>query len=153
MKKKITTIRDLQLAEKELSSAPIGILTITSQENFLQFATNFVYQNKNIFVFIDDKELLKTIKFDAVSRFTVIINKGIKSYSDKTINPIYRIFSITINGNMREVEEKKLINDIKQSYIQKYSGQLILANDEHGISGKLVFVDSEEILAFDEVGY
>ncbi len=149
MQKKITTIRDLALVEKELNSANAGVVSITLQRTkFIQFATNFVYKDKNVYIFIDDEELYKNIKFDALSRFTVL-----KQINGNKENIIYNLFSILITGNLREVEEKKVINDITQSYNQKYSGKLILPGENISSLGRLVFVDSEELLAFDEVGF
>jgi uncharacterized Rmd1/YagE family protein len=116
---------------------------------FVQFATNFVYQDKNVFIFIDDEELLRSIKFDSLSRFTVLNQKT----TDEKEESIYGLFSILVTGNLREAEEKKVINDITQAYIQKYSGELILPDDKSASMGKLVFVDSEELLAFEEIGY
>ena len=150
MQKKITTIRNLELVEKELNSATAGVISFSLQKTkFVQFATNFVYQDKNIFVFIDDEELLKSIIFDSLSRFTVLKEKTIKDTEDS----IYKLSSIQVTGNLREAEEKKVINDITQTYIQKYSGKFILSNDGTAFIGKLVFIDSEELLAFEETGY
>ena len=150
MQKKITTIRNLELVEKELNTATAGVISLSLQKTkFAQFATNFVYQDKNIFIFIDDEELLRSIKFDSLSRFTVLNQKT----TDEKEESIYRLFSILVTGNLRKVEEKKVINDITQTYIQKYSGKLILPDDKSASMGKLVFVDSEELLAFEEIGY
>ena len=150
MQKKITTIRNLELVEKELNSANAGVISLSLQKTkFVQFATNFVYQDKNIFIFIDNEELLRSIKFDSLSRFTVLNQKT----TDEKEESIYRLFSILVTGNLREAEEKKVINDITQTYIQKYSGKLILPDDKIASMGKLVFVDSEELLAFEEIGY
>ena len=150
MQKKITTIRNLELIEKELNSATAGVISLSLQKTkFVQFATNFVYQDKNIFIFIDNEELLRSIKFDSLSRFTVLNQKT----TDEKEESIYRLFSILVTGNLREAEEKKVINDITQTYIQKYSGKLILPDDKIASMGTLVFVDSEELLAFEEIGY
>jgi len=151
MQKKITTIRNLELVEKELNSATAGVISLSLQKTeFAQFATNFVYQDKNIFIFIDDEELLRGIKFDSLSRFTILKQQ---KTTDEKEESIYRLFSILVTGNLREAEEKKVINDITQTYIQKYSGKLILPDDKIASMGKLVFVDSEELLAFEEIGY
>ena len=76
MQKKIITIRNLELVEKELNSANAGVISLSLQKTkFVQFATNFVYQDKNIFIFIDNEELLRSIKFDSLSRFTVLNQK------------------------------------------------------------------------------
>lgn len=150
MQKKITTIRNLELVEKELNSATAGVISLSLKKTeFVQLATNFVYQDKNIFIFIDDEELLKSIKINSLSRFTVLKQKT----TDVKEESIYRLFSILVTGNLREAEEKKVINDITQTYIQKYSGKLILPDDRTTSMGKLVFVDSEELLAFEEIGY
>ena len=150
MQKKITTIRNLELVEKELNSATAGVISVSLQKTkFVQFATNFVYQDKNIFIFIDDEDLLRSIKFDSLSRFTVLKQKTTKDKEES----IYKLSSIQVTGNLREAEEKKVINDITQTYIQKYSGKLILPDDKTASMGKLVFVDSEELLAFEEIGY
>jgi len=150
MQKKITTIRNLELIEKELNSATAGVISLSLQmTKFVQFATNFVYQDKNIFIFIDDEELLKSIKFDSLSRFTVLNQKT----TDKKEDSIYNLSSILVTGNLKEAEEKKVINDITQTYIQKYSGKLILPENKTDSIGTLIFVDSEELLAFEEIGY
>ena len=154
MNKKIKILRDLSLVEKELPSIQSGVLAVTLiKDTFTQFATNFVYQNKNIFVFINDKELLRTIRFDSPAKFTILKEKNTTKELLEEINPYYRLFYIVVSGLFREVEEKKIINDVIQSYIQKYSGQLILNKKETASLGKLYFVDSEELLAFDEIGY
>jgi hypothetical protein len=152
MKKIIKIIRNLELVDKELSSAYSGVISISSKDGFLQFATIFVYLDKNVFVFIDDKELLKNLKFESPAKFTVILNKQSTTSVDNN-SQVYNLFSITISGDLREVEEKKIQNTVTQTFIQKYSGKLILSNEEHKLLGKLVFVDSEELLAFDEVGF
>lgn len=154
MNKKVKIIRDLSLVEKELSSAQAGVVAVTLQkESFTQFAVNFVYQNKNIFFYVDNEELLRTIKFDSLAKFTIVREKNVtKELQDKK-DPLYRLFSIVVTGVIREAEEKKTIRDIAQSFIEKYSGKLILSEKETPTKGKLLFVDSEELLAFDEIGF
>jgi hypothetical protein len=153
MQKKTKVIRDLSLVEKELPSIQSGVLAVTLQKDmFAQFATNFIYQNKNIFVFITNEELLRTIKFDSPAKFTILKEKNtLKELRDEQ-DPFYRLFYIVISGLFREVEEKKIIKDITQSYIEKYSGKLIINSKTAAGLGKLYFVDSEELLAFDEIG-
>jgi hypothetical protein len=152
--KKIKILRDLLLVEKELPSIQSGVLAVTLQKDaFAQFATNFVYQNKNIFVFINNEELLRAIKFESPAMFTILKEKNTTKELLEESNPYYRLFYIVISGLFREVEEKKVTNDVIQSYIQKYSGKLILSKKEATSLGKLYFIDSEELLAFDEIGY
>ncbi|MBT8378668.1 MAG: hypothetical protein KJN64_05525 [Ignavibacteria bacterium] len=153
MEKKTKVIRDLSLVENELSSIQSGVLAVAIQKDTLtQFATNFVYQNKNIFVFITNDELLRTIKFNSPAKFTILKEKNtLKELRDEQ-DPYYRLFYIVVTGLFREVEEKKIINDIKQSYIEKYSGKLLINGKATASLGKLYFIDSEELLAFDEIG-
>jgi len=154
MNKKIKVIRDLSLVEKELSSAQGGVVSVTLQkDSFAQFATIFVYQNKNVFFYIDNEELLRTIKLDSPAKFTILSDKNVSKDLVEKKDPLYRLFSIVVTGIVREAEEKKTIKDIAQSFIEKYSGKLLLAEKETQTKGKLLFVDSEELLAYDEIGY
>jgi hypothetical protein len=154
MNKKIKVIRDLSLVEKELSSAQGGVVSITLQkDSFAQFATIFVYQNKNIFFYLENEELLRTIKLDSPAKFTILNNKSVTKELIEKKDPLYRLFSIVVTGLIREAEEQKTIKDIAQSFIEKYSGKLLLSEKETQTKGKLLFVDSEELLAFDEIGY
>lgn len=149
MHKIVTTIRNLELIERELELATAGVIAFSLEgKKFNQLATNFVYQDKNIYIFIDDLELLKDIKLNSMSRFTIISQKN----DGKQEDAIYRLFSILVAGNLREVEEKKVINNITQTYNQKYSGKLIHHDNNTVSPGKLLFIDSEELVAFEEVG-
>jgi shikimate kinase len=154
MNKKVKVIRDLSLVEKELSSSQGGVVSVSLQkESFAQFATNFVYQNKNIFFYVDNEELLRTIKFDALAKFTILKDKNVTKELMEKNDPLYRLFSIVVTGVVREAEEQKTIRDIAQSFIEKYSGKLIRDEKETPFRGKLLVVDSEELLAFDEIGF
>ena len=154
MNRKTKVIRDLSLVENELSSAQGGVVSVTLQkEGFAQFATIFVYQNKNVFFYIDNEELLRTIKLDSPAKFTILSDKNVSKDLVEKKDPLYRLFSIVVTGIIREAEEKKTIKDIAQSFIEKYSGKLLLPEKETQTKGKLLIVDSEELLAFDEVGY
>ena len=154
MNKKIKVIRDLSLVEKELSSAQGGVISITLQkDSFAQFATIFVYQNKNIFFYLENEELLRTIKLDSPAKFTILNDKNVTKELIEKNDPLYRLFSIVVTGVVREVEEKKTIRDIDQSFIEKYSGKLLLSEKETQTKGKLLVVDSEELLAYDELGF
>ncbi|NWG28422.1 MAG: hypothetical protein HXY48_07785 [Ignavibacteriaceae bacterium] len=154
MNKKVKVIRDLILVEKELNSAQGGVVSVSlKKDSFAQFATNFVYQNKNIFFYVDNEELLRTIKFDSLAKFTILKDKNVTKELIERNNPLYRLFSIVVTGVIREAEEQKTIREIAQSFIEKYSGKLIREEKETPFRGKLLFVDSEELLAFDEIGF
>ena len=154
MTKKSKVIRDLNLVEKELSSALSGVVSVSlKKENFAQFAANFVYQNKNIFFYVDNEELIRTIKLDSLAKFTILKDKNLTKELIEKKDPLYRLFSIVVTGVIREAEEQKTIRSVAQSFIEKYSGKLIREEKENSTQGKLLFVDSEELLAFDEIGY
>jgi len=154
MDKKLKVIRDLTLVEKELSSAQGGVVSISlKKENFTQFATTFVYQNKNIFFYLDNEEILRTIKLDSTAKFTILKEKNVTEELLQNKDPLYRLFSIVVTGVIREAEEQKTIKSVTQSFIEKYSGKLIRDEKESASKDNLYFVDSEELLAFDEIGY
>jgi hypothetical protein len=154
MNRKIITIRDLALVEKELGSATAGVVSVSlKKENFAQFATNFVFQNKNVFFYLENEELLRTIKLDALAKFTILKDKNVtKELVDKT-DTLYRLFSIVVTGSIREAEEQKTIKNIAQSFIEKYSGKLLFSDRDNQPGGKLFLIDSEELLAYDEIGF
>ncbi len=152
MQKKITIIRNLEIIERELNSAASGVAALTvKKDSFVQFATNFVYHDKNIFLFLSGTELLKSIRFDVLARFSIFKNISPEKGEIKK-DQIYKLFSITVTGELKEVEEKKVLNEVTQSYIQKYSGKLIHGEKDTDSLGKLVFIDSNELIAFEETG-
>jgi len=112
-----------------------------------------VNKNKNIFFYIENEEVLRTIKLDTLSKFTILSEKNVtKEFLEKK-EPLYHLFSVVVTGEIKEAEEKKTISTVAQSFIEKYSGKLIREEKESKSIGKLYFVDSEELLAFDEIGY
>ena len=152
MQIKVKTIRNLEVIEKELNSISSGALVLPLDEDFEQIATNFVYSNKNVYVFIQNKELYKNLKLDSIAKFTAIKNTrlGKKNKNDKEC--IYSLFYISVSGIIKNVREKKLINNIKQSFIQKYSGKLIESESRSKSFSRLVCIDTEELTATEETG-
>ena len=152
MQIKVNTIRNLEVIEKELNSISSGAMVLPLEEDFEQIATNFVYDNKNIYVFIKNNELYRNIKFDSVAKFTAIkdTSRGMKTKNKK--ESIYSLFYISVSGIIKNVSEKKLINNIKQSFIQKYSGKLIDSESKSKSFSRLVCIDSEELTATEETG-
>jgi len=152
MQIKVKTIRNLEVIEKELNSISSGAMVLPLEEDFEQIATNFVYSNKNVYVFIQNKELYKNLKLDSIAKFTAIKNTrlGKKNKNDKEC--IYSLFYISVSGIIKNVREKKLINYIKQSFIQKYSGKLIESDSRSKSFSRLVCIDTEELTATEETG-
>jgi hypothetical protein len=154
MNRKINTIRDLVLVEKELGSANAGVISVSLlKEGFAQFATNFVYQNKNIFFYLENEELLRSIRLDSLAKFTILKDKNVSSEFTSKKDTLYRLFSIVVTGSVREAEEQKTIKNVAQSFIEKYSGKLLYSDKDNQPGGKLFLIDSEELLAYDEIGF
>ena len=152
MQTKVKTIRNLEVIEKELNSISSGVMVLPLEEDFEQIATNFVYHNKNIYVFIQNKEFYKNLKLESIAKFTAIKEtaSGKKNKNDKEC--IYNLFYISVSGIIKNVLEKKLINNIKQSFIQKYSGKLIESDSRSKSFSRLVCIDTEELTATEETG-
>lgn len=154
MKKVISSIRDLKIIEKELTKEHSGVLTVQlDDEKIFQTATNFVYLDKNIHVFLlIDEELYPQIRFEHICSFTIhrFENKfkGQNLFAEST----YKLLSITINGVLREVEDKKLIDQLVELYQKKYSGNMDLKEYKKDKNLKPVMIDTEEIQAFTEEG-
>jgi len=152
MQIKVKTIRNLEVIEKELNSISSGVMVLSLEEDFEQIATNFVYHDKNIYVFIQNKELYKNLKLELIAKFTAIkeTTRGKKNKNDK--ENIYNLFYISVSGIVKNVREKKLINNIKQSFIQKYSGSFIESDSRSKSFSRLICIDTEELTATEETG-
>ena len=60
MQIKVKTIRNLEVIEKELDSISSGVIVLPLEEDFEQIATNFVYHDKNIYLFFKIKSCIRT---------------------------------------------------------------------------------------------
>lgn len=158
MNKLITQIKDIDLIEKELNKSSSGVLACHAQEDkLIQMATNYLYKDKNVFIFFaEDDEVFDTIKFNSHSDFTIIKNESgqVSDYKKKKheIIPKYYMFSITVKGIIKQVEEKKLIETCQSAYAEKYSGKTSQGSIDFSPIQKVVIIDSEEIQAFEEIG-
>ncbi len=152
MQIKVKTIRNLEVIEKELNSISSGVMAFSLEEEFEQVATNFVYHNKNIYVFIQNKELYRNLKLESIAKFTAIKETTNRKKNKNDKESIYNLFYISVSGIIKNVREKKLINNIKQSFIQKYSGKLIESDSRSKSFSRLVYIDTEELTATEETG-
>lgn len=154
MKKVISNVRDLKLIEKELTKEPGGILAVQlDDEKIHQVATNFVYLDKNIYVFLQvDEDLYPQIKFDYFGSFT--IHKSENRFKDHNLfaESTYKLFSITINGSIREVDDKKLLETVIDAYRKKYSPNIELKEYKKERNLKPLMLDTEEMFAYLEEG-
>jgi nitroimidazol reductase NimA-like FMN-containing flavoprotein (pyridoxamine 5'-phosphate oxidase superfamily) len=151
MQRKISFIRDLEVIEKELNESSGGILAFNIDgEKVLQFSTTFLYLDKNIYFFLDkDDEVYEKIHFNGPASFTIIKDERLQK--NKVKGDTYYIFSATIVGSLKMVDEKKTIDDIKNKYRVKYSLNKI-ADEKAERLKELIMIDSEEIQAVEEEG-
>ncbi|HEY6906828.1 MAG TPA: hypothetical protein VI230_05130 [Ignavibacteriaceae bacterium] len=151
MHRKISFIRDLEIIETELNESSGGILAFNVDgEKAMQYTTTFLYLDKNIYFFLDkEDEVFEKINFNGSASFSIIKDERLRKTRTKEAS--YYLFSATITGPIRIVDEKKTIDDIRHKYLSKYSMK------RHGDSKsphlkELVMIDSEEIQAAEEEG-
>ena len=152
MKKIISKIRDIQHIEKELHTNPVGVLALNLKDDELvQTATTFLYQDKNVYFFLDDKdELFENLKFETDVKFILVKNEKLKK-NKLDFTPVYNILSISIAGLIKKVDDDKLLILIKKNYLKKYSSK-VEEKEKSLKSNKVIFIDTEEIQAFEEMG-
>ncbi|MFO7527163.1 MAG: pyridoxamine 5'-phosphate oxidase family protein [Ignavibacteriaceae bacterium] len=154
MKKVISSIRDLKLIEKELIKEHSGAISIQlDDERIYQLASNFVYLDKNIYVFLQvDEDLYQQLRFGYSGSFTIHKFDNKFKEHDLFAESTYRLTSVTVNGVVREVEDKKLVDQIFELYNKKYSSNIALKEYMKEKILKPVMIDTEELLAFNEEG-
>ncbi len=145
-------LRDITVIEKELNSITSGVIMLPLDDDVKQIATNFIYHDKNVYIYIQDKELYDNLKLDTGTMFTAIKESASGKKSKKDNESIYSLFYISVSGILKKVSEKKLKNIIRQSFIQKYSGQLIDPEGKSKSFSRLVVLDTEEMVATEETG-
>lgn len=153
MHKIVSQIRDLGIIEKELNANQVGVLALNVEnEKVSQLATTFLYQDKNVYIFFDDDdEFFEETEFETNVSFTIIKNDKVKKSKKMDFEPSYNLFSISVSGMMRKVEEQKTIDELKENYLKKYrksDGDEL----EFPFLKNVVIIDSEEIQAFEETG-
>ena len=149
MHRKISYIRDLEIIEKELNHSSGGILAFNVDgEKVLQYTTPFLYLDKNIYFFLDkEDEIYEMMNFNSQASFTILRDHQFRKSKEEN----YYMFSATVIGSIKIVDEKKTIDDIRNKYNTKYS--LKKSTDPKSSTLKeLVMIDSEEIQAVEEEG-
>lgn len=151
MKKQITQIRDIAEIEKQLIQASSGILCIhLANEKLLQIACNFVYLDKNIYTYLDSNdENYELIKYGSAGVFSVSSSQKLQSQSNEFT---YKLSCITINGEIKDVDDNKLKDQIAELYRIKYSPDF--KSDEYDLLENLrpIILDTNEIKALIEEG-
>ena len=151
MKKQITQIRDISEIENQLNQAQSGVLCIhLSNEKLLQVACNFVYLDKNVHTFLDSSdENYEYVKYGSAGSFTVFSNDKL---STKSKDISYRTISITINGEIKDIDDIKLRDQIIELYRAKYSPSIKAADYILSENLKPIILDSIEIKSLIEEG-
>jgi len=151
MKKQITLIRDIEEIEKQLINTQTGILCIhLTNEKLYQFACNFVYLDKNIYTYLDSTdENYANIKYGAGGSFSVFLNEKVNAKSSEFT---YKLSCVTINGEIKDVDDTKLRDQISELYRQKYSSNIEAEKYIVSENLKPVILDSKEIKALIEEG-
>jgi nitroimidazol reductase NimA-like FMN-containing flavoprotein (pyridoxamine 5'-phosphate oxidase superfamily) len=151
MKKSVSQIRDMVHIEKELLENISGVIALNIKDEIIQLATTFLYQDKNIYFFLDKNELFEDIEFETDVSFTIVKNERVKKAQKTDFNPSYNITSISVSGLIKKVDDTKLLALLKKNYLKKYFSR----HDDKEKTLKLnqvVFIDTNEIQAFEEMG-
>ena len=151
MKKQIKQIRDIREIEKQLMQAQSGVLCIhLDTEKLMQFACNFIYLDKNIYTYLDSTdEEYEHVNYGALGSFSISTNEKI---DNKAKNITYRLSYTTINGEIKDVDDNKLREQIAELYRLKYSRSIEPNGYEVSENLKPVILDTNEIKSFIEEG-
>lgn len=154
MQRVTNQIRDLELIESELKHTSVGVLALyIDDEKTIQFPTTFLYRDKNIYIFFkNDDELYQSIKYNSSASFTVIKQEKVKRGKKLDFTPTYQMFSITLNGLVRKVDEEKTMVNLRHEYLAKYSKKTETVRKNISALASAIIMDSDEIHAQEEIG-
>jgi hypothetical protein len=151
MKKQITQIRDINEIEKLIQEAATGVLCIhLDNEKLMQVACNFIYLDKNIYTFLDNtEENFEHIKYGSTGSFSIFKNDKVNT---KTKEFTYRLTFITVNGEIKDIDDIKLVDQVTELYRLKYSP--VIKTEDYKLSENLkpIILDSKEIKSVIEEG-
>ena len=154
MQRVTNQIRDLELIESELKHTSVGVLALyIDDEKTIQYPTTFLYRDKNIYIFFkNDDELYQSIKYNSSASFTVIKQEKVKRGKKLDFTPTYQMFSITLNGLVRKVDEEKTMVNLRHEYLAKYSKKTETVRKNISALASAIIMDSDEIHAQEEIG-
>ena len=154
MQRIINQIRDLELIESELHNSYVGVLALyVDDEKTIQLPTTFLYRDKNIYIFFkSDDELYESVKYNSNASFTVIKEEKVKKIKNFDFTPSYHMFSITLNGLVRKVDEEKSMINLRNEYLAKYSKKSEPLSKTIPALANAIIMDSDEIHAQEEIG-
>ncbi len=154
MQRIINQIRDLEIIESELKSTTVGVFALNiDEEKTIQYPTTFLYRDKNIYIFFKtDDELYQSIKYNSNASFTIVRQEKTKRGKKTDFSPSYQMFSITLNGLVRKVDEEKTMSVLREEYLAKYSKKTDSIKQNIPSLSAAIIMDSDEIHAQEEVG-
>lgn len=154
MQRVTNQIRDLELIESELKNTSVGVLALyIDDEKTIQYPTTFLYRDKNVYIFFkNDDELYKSTKYNSSASFTIIKQKKVKRGKKLEFTPSYQMFSITLNGLVRKVDEEKTMTNLRHEYLAKYSKKTETTRRIMPALASVIIMDSDEIHAQEEIG-
>jgi hypothetical protein len=139
----------MSLIEAELARAFAGFLAIHFEGEIIkQYATAFLYLDKNIFIPADEDDdiLDKTEKIKSAA-FTIIRNNGKSGGQGEEGRTSYRYISIKLDGLIKKTDDQRLAAEVNKAYNAKYhKGNPV----EKPV--KFYIIDTEEFQAFEETG-
>ena len=151
MVKNITQVRDINEIEKLIQESQTGVLCIhLDNEKLMQFACNFIYLDKNIFTYLDKTdEDFEHIKYGAIGSFLVFRNEKLNI---KTKEATYKLSYVTVDGEIKDIDDPKLAEQVKELYRKKYSPSVKADDYKMDENLKPVILDTKEIKALVEEG-
>ena len=151
MKRQTITNRDIKSIEKQLQQAVAGVLSIhMNNDKIYQIACNFIYLDKNIYAYLDrNDENFEHIKYGNACSFTVFSNEKLSADSKDFT---YKLIYITIGGEVKDIDDPKLNDQVAELYRFKYSRSS--NGDEYKVDENLkpILLDTKEIKSFIEEG-
>ncbi|GAB4299827.1 MAG: hypothetical protein Kow0098_26630 [Ignavibacteriaceae bacterium] len=153
MKKQTISIKDLSIIENELTSSDAGVIAFSDEdENVRQIAINYIYKDKNIFFFLfSSDDVQEKIRFGSRVCFTVFKAGRADGTSASGQKDYHTIFSVSLYGILKEVDDEKLVNEVLIGFGKKYFEDASLLQRKTFSGGKVVMIDSEEIQAVEEI--
>lgn len=152
MIKEIKQIKELDIIEKELGGLSAGLLAFSAEEGekIIHHPSTFLYQDKNIYLFIFNEEILEEIVFGAPASFSTIRTDKCRK-TKKGAEPKYDFFSVSVKGALKTVDDPKTFEDVKKKYLDKYSFDSNI-EDNTLLMENLIIIDSVELQAIEEKG-
>lgn len=151
MKKQITQIRDINEIERLIKQSASGVLCIhLDNDKLLQLACNFIYLDKNIYTFLDNTdENFEHVKYGSAGNFSVFKSEKVNAIANDFT---YKLSYITINGEIKDIDDPKLVDQVKELYRLKYSASENAEEYKIEENLKPIILDSKEIKSVIEEG-